>query len=77
MTQQSLVARESSTLPLPWPLSIQIPRYSSSPQKAYGSEKDCPSAREVFAHIESVKILVILDPTSYMLTSSSGFCFIL
>ena len=33
------------------------------------------SAQEVFGHIESVKILVILNPTGYMLTSS-GFAFI-
>ena len=30
------------------------------------------NAQEVFGHIELVKILVILNPTSYMLTSS-GF----
>ena len=29
------------------------------------------AAWEVFGHIESVKILVILNPTGYMLTSSS------
>ena len=34
-----------------------------------------PSARKVLGHIESVKILVILNPTGYMLTSS-GFAFI-
>ena len=34
------------------------------------------SAREVFGHIESVKILVILIPTGYMLTSS-GFASII
>ena len=32
------------------------------------------SAREVFGHIESVKFLVILNPTGYLLTSS-GFAF--
>ena len=31
-----------------------------------------PSAQEVFGHIESVEILVILNPAGYMLTSS-GF----
>jgi hypothetical protein len=31
------------------------------------------TAWEVVADIESVKILVILNPTGYMLTSSSGF----
>ena len=30
------------------------------------------SAREVFGHIESVKILVILNPTGYMFTSSGS-----
>ena len=34
-----------------------------------------PSAREVFGHIESDKISVILNPTNYMLTSF-GFAFI-
>ena len=37
--------------------------------------KNFPSAREVFGHVESVKILVILNPAGYMLTSS-GFAFI-
>ena len=36
---------------------------------------DC-SAREVFGHIESVKILVILNSTGYMLTSSGFDAFI-
>ena len=34
------------------------------------------SAREVFGHIESVKIHVILNPAGSMLTSSSGFAII-
>ena len=34
------------------------------------------SAREVFGHIESVKILVILNSTGYMLTSSGFASFI-
>ena len=33
------------------------------------------SAREVFGHMESVMILVILNPTGYMLTSSGFGCF--
>ena len=32
--------------------------------------------REVFGHIESVKILVILNPTAYMLTPSGFALFI-
>ena len=34
------------------------------------------SAREVFGHIESVKIHVILNPTGYMLTSPGFDAFI-
>ena len=34
------------------------------------------SAKEALGHTESVKILVILNPAGYMLTSSSGFAFI-
>ena len=34
------------------------------------------SAVEVLGHIESVKILVILNPTGYMLTSSGFAAFI-
>ena len=33
------------------------------------------SAREVFGHIELVKILVILNPTGYMLTTSCFFVY--
>ena len=36
----------------------------------YAAKVGTTSAREVFGHIELVKILVILSPTGYMLTSS-------
>ena len=38
--------------------------------------KVAAKAHEVFGHIESVKILVILNPTGYMLTSSGVDAFI-
>ena len=49
--------------------------YNQPLEKTRGRLFTC-SAREVFGHIESVKIIVILNPTGYMLTSSGFDAFI-
>ncbi len=41
-----------------------------------GGRKEGSSAQEVFGHVESVKILVILNPAGYMFTSSGFDAFI-
>ena len=53
--------------------------YYQAPKKHYTKqveEEVGNSSREVFGHIESVKILVILKRTGYMLTSSGFGLFI-
>ena len=52
-----------------------IALYKIEPYQKWLREMAPNRAREVFGHIESVKILVILNSTDYMLTSST-FAFI-